>query len=152
MQREAPSDKMCSTKIGDAAEPILTNCWCCRHIVWAPAWCGGLVLWALYNGPGWTGREGPFEVEVRDVEQDITPYVGQLVLANVPVERWIIDPYEHSLLNGPCNGMTPYPPWGTWTIWYDDLEVLAWSKMGEGPLRCSFSLSPKLIADYTMYS
>ena len=46
-----------------------------------------------------------FEVDVRGVEQDLIPYVGQWVLANVPVEGWIIDPYEHSLLDGPGQGI-----------------------------------------------
>ena len=52
-----------------------------------------------------TWRESLFEVKVRGVEQDLIPYVGQLVLANVPADRWIIYPYEHSLHDGPCNGM-----------------------------------------------
>ena len=33
------------------------------------------------------------EVEVRVVEQDLIPCVGQLVLPNVPVKVWIIGPY-----------------------------------------------------------
>ena len=43
-------------------------------------------------------------MEVRGVEQDIIPYVGQLLLANVPVQGLIIHPYEHSLRDGPGNG------------------------------------------------
>ena len=38
-------------------------------------------------------------MEVRGVEQDFIPYIGQLVLTIVPVEGWIIDPYEHGLLD-----------------------------------------------------
>ena len=30
-------------------------------------------------------------MEVRDIEQDLLPYVRQLKLANVPIEGWIID-------------------------------------------------------------
>ena len=30
---------------------------------------------------------------------------GELELAQVPAEGWIIDPYEHGFLNGPCNAM-----------------------------------------------
>ena len=44
-------------------------------------------------------------MEVRGVEQGLILYVGQLVLANVSLQGWIIGPYEHSLLDGPSNGM-----------------------------------------------
>ena len=30
-------------------------------------------------------------MEVRDVEQDLIPHVGQQVFANVPIEGWIFD-------------------------------------------------------------
>ena len=40
-----------------------------------------------------------------DAEQDWIPYMGQLVLANVPVDGWIIDHYEHSLLDGSGKGI-----------------------------------------------
>ena len=32
-------------------------------------------------------------MEVRDIEQDFIPSVGQLELTNVPAEGWIIDPH-----------------------------------------------------------
>ena len=55
---------------------------------------------------------GLFQVEVRGVECDRMPYVGQLVLPSVPVEGWIIDPYVHSLLDGPYKGyVTSYTQW-----------------------------------------
>ena len=38
-------------------------------------------------------------------EQDLIPYVRQLVFSNVPVERWIIDPDVHCLLHGPGDGI-----------------------------------------------
>ena len=44
-------------------------------------------------------------MEVRGVEQDLMPYVGQLALPNVPIEGWIIDPYADSLLDGPGKDM-----------------------------------------------
>ena len=44
-------------------------------------------------------------IEVRGIEQDLIPYVGQLELANVPTEGWIIDPNIHSLLDGSYNVM-----------------------------------------------
>ena len=50
-------------------------------------------------------KDGLFEVEVRGVQQDLIPYVGHMVLPNVPVEGWIIDPYVHSLLECPGKGM-----------------------------------------------
>ena len=42
---------------------------------------------------------------VRGVEQDLIPYVGQLVIINVPVHGCFTHPYEHSLLDVPSNGM-----------------------------------------------
>ena len=45
-------------------------------------------------------------MEVRIAEQDLIPYVGQLVLPNVHIEGWSIDSYEHGLLDGPGNGMS----------------------------------------------
>ena len=50
-------------------------------------------------------REDLFELQIRGVEQDIIPYVGQCVLSNVPIERCIIQPYVHSLLEGSGEGM-----------------------------------------------
>ena len=44
-------------------------------------------------------------MEGRGVVQDLIPDMGQLVFAKVPVEGWIIDPDEHSLLDGPCNAV-----------------------------------------------
>ena len=35
-------------------------------------------------------QKGLFKLEVWGVKQDLIPYVGQLVLSNVPVEGWII--------------------------------------------------------------
>ena len=31
--------------------------------------------------------------------------MGQLELAQIPVEGWVIDPYEHDLLDGPGNAV-----------------------------------------------
>ena len=44
-------------------------------------------------------------MDVRGVEQDLISYVGQLVVANVPIKGWIIDSYEHGLFDGPSEGM-----------------------------------------------
>ena len=58
-----------------------------------------------------------FEVKLWDAEQDLIWYVGQLELAIVPIEGWIIDPDEHGLLDGSsdvvclliCNREAVYP-------------------------------------------
>ena len=44
-------------------------------------------------------------MEVRGVEQDLIPYVGQLELPKVPVEGWVIDPDVHGLFCGLCNAV-----------------------------------------------
>ena len=49
--------------------------------------------------------ESLFEVYARDVTHKLIPYVGQLVLADVPVERGVFNPYEHGLHDGPGDGM-----------------------------------------------
>ena len=59
-----------------------------------PANMVGLVRWV-----------GLLEIKIRGVEQDLIWYVGQLVLLNVLVKRCHIDPYVHSLLDGPGEGM-----------------------------------------------
>ena len=58
-----------------------------------------LVQWALLT------LEGLLEAEVRGKEQDIIQYLGQLVLPNISIEGWIIDPYVHSFLDGPGEDM-----------------------------------------------
>ena len=86
------------------------NWWCCR-IPYLPIFdvagtlCGPLCYYrahvvGLAQWPWLPHEGGLFEVEVSIVEQDLIPNVGQLVLANVHVEGWIIDPYD-----GPSNGM-----------------------------------------------
>ena len=37
-------------------------------------------------------------MKVKGVEQDFIPYVGQLVLDNIPVEGLTIVPYQHGLI------------------------------------------------------
>ena len=44
-------------------------------------------------------------MEGRDALQDFIPDVGQLQLSQIPTEGWIIDPYEHGLLDGPGNAV-----------------------------------------------
>ena len=42
-------------------------------------------------------------MEVRVVLQDLIPDVGQLEFAQVATEGWVINHYEHGLLDGPGN-------------------------------------------------
>ena len=39
-------------------------------------------------------------MKVRGIEQDLISYVGQLDLASVPIEEWIIDPDVYGLPDG----------------------------------------------------
>ena len=55
-----------------------------------------ITQWAIGVG------KGPFEVKVRGTEWDLIPYLGQMELANVPSEGWVIDPDKHGLLDGYC--------------------------------------------------
>ena len=43
------------------------------------------------------------EMEGRGVLQDLIPMMGQLKLAYVPINGWIIDYYVHGLLDGYSN-------------------------------------------------
>ena len=84
MQKEAHSANIYSTKWQCCRTPYLPIV--CRHSVWGACttlWPGvvGLVQWALL-----TRRDGLLEVEVRGVEQDLIPYVGQLAFPNIPME------------------------------------------------------------------
>ena len=42
-----------------------------------------------------------FELKFCDVIQNLIPHMWQMVLANIFVEGWIINPYVHSLLDQP---------------------------------------------------
>ena len=86
----------------------------------APNWCRTIYLPVLYDldtscgSPppvqqvlakcsGQLGGEGGLlKGEVRCIDQDLIPYVGQLEFTNVPIKGWIIDPDTHGLLDGPC--------------------------------------------------
>ena len=68
--------------------------------VWPPAPLCNRRMQAKCSGQLEWGRR-LLEVESRGIKQDFIPYVGQLELANVPIEGWIIDPDEHGPLNDP---------------------------------------------------
>ena len=89
--------------------------------------------------------------EVRGVEQDFIPYGGQLKLPNVSIEGWIIDLDVHGLHDGPCDVVQFHTHNG---------EVVQTSMMtcgvrrvtdGGRCLRCSFSLSLKVLANCPVY-
>ena len=44
-------------------------------------------------------------MEVKCIEHNLIPFVGQLELVNVSIEEWIIDPDVHGLYDGSCNVM-----------------------------------------------
>ena len=46
---------------------------------------------------------GLFEFEVWGIEQDLIPYMGQLVLSKVSNEEWCINLYAYNLLDGLCD-------------------------------------------------
>ena len=51
-------------------------------------------------------------MEERGVLQNLIPDVGQLKPAQVPIEEWIIDPYECGLLGGSGSDVCfPSPLW-----------------------------------------
>ena len=62
-------------------------------------------------------------MEVRGVEQNLFPYVGQLVLANVPLEAWIIDLMNIASLIVLARACGSLPQWKNCPIRYDDLSV-----------------------------
>ena len=79
------------------------------------------------------------------------PYVGKLVLSKVSVERGVLYPDEHSLLDGPglavdflvnCTELVGVHGWPV---------VELWRCMGEGALKCSLILSPNILPDSPMY-
>ena len=45
------------------------------------------------------------EVAGRGVLQDLIPDMGQLEFAQIAIEGWVINPYEHGILDGSGNAM-----------------------------------------------
>ena len=76
-------------------DPIPTNYWCCRHSLVV------LVQWTRFT------LEGGFIFSWQSAVLIKTSFYmwGSWYLPNIPVEGWIINPQEHSLLDGPSNGM-----------------------------------------------
>ena len=105
---------------------------------------------------GWpikeSGDGGLLEVEGRGVLQDLIPYVGHLAFPQVPVEIWVTDIGEHGLLDCPGDTIC-FPAYNGEAAHTDEVSCrLALLVNGEGLLRCSFSLSPKVLFDSPVYS
>ena len=98
------------------------------------------------------GNGGFFKVEGRGIMQDLSPCVGQLKVANIPVEGWIIDPDVHGLLNGPCD-VVHLPTLNGEVVHTAVMTCgVGMVKVGEGAQRCFPSLSPKVLVDSFIYS
>ena len=61
-------------------------------------------------------------MEGRGIKQDLIPYVGQLELANIPFEGYIIDPGIHGLLDGPYNVVHLSTNYGE--VFYTDMMTM----------------------------
>ena len=88
----------------------------------------------------------------RDFLQDFIPDVGQLEFAQVATEGWVINPYEHGLLEGPGNDMDLSAHNGE-TV---HIDAMPWDATmfidGGGALWLSLSLTPKFYQNSAMYS
>ena len=110
--------------------PALLVSWCCEPCT---VGLGGEPIWGVGQG------------------YKIRPHAigGQLVLANVPIEGWFMNPYEHGLqvvLVVVCDSLPTMENVSS-LVWWS--EVLAWLYMGEGALRYSLNLSPKVCTHHT---
>ena len=86
-------------------------------------------------------------MEGRGVLLDLIKNVGQLELADVPVERWIIYPDVCGLLDGPDDVL--HLPTHFEKLVHADVITRGVTMVieGEGALRCSLNLSPKGLAN-----
>ena len=64
------------------------------------AGCMGQAQWATG-----VGKESYLRLKAGVLNRTSSNMVGQLELANVPIEAWIIDPHVHDLLAGHCNAV-----------------------------------------------
>ena len=86
------------------------------------------------------------------IEQDLLPYMGQLKLAYVPIEGWIIDPDVQGLLDGSCD-VVFHPTYYGKVVHTEVMTCgVTMDISGDGNLRYSLSLSPKVLAESPMYS
>ena len=95
--------------------------------------------------------KGVFNFEGMGFEQDIL-LVGQLQLLNIPIQEWIIDPDVHGLLDGPWDIVGLPTHYGE--VVHNDMMSCGIDMVIDGGrgLRCSLSLSPKVLADFLIYS
>ena len=72
---------------------------------------------------------------------------GSLVLSNVPIEGWILNPMNMAsfmALVRLCASHHTVLKLSTLVLW---LVMLAWSQIGEGAMMCSLRLSPNVFAN-----
>ena len=87
---------------------------------------------------------GLFKLKCWSVLQNLVPYMWQLVLAQVSVQRRVIGPDKHGFLL--CLPMD-YAE----TVWADWMSCGA-GVLVDGALRCSLSLSPNALLVPPIYS
>ena len=132
---------MIKVHISTQCYDVLTQCVSPLHSL------AHLVMWPRCSGP-MVMQKGLFELEVCGLKWDIIPYVGQLVLFNVPVDWWIIDPYIYTLINGasqPVNG-------GVWNQGHQHChkspkamaQVYGWQSKRQTTAIHSYNTSPPL--------
>ena len=140
-----PKESWASPCVGPYLPELLVYCDLCDLI--PPVWQNG--VWAHFVR---IAEEMLLEMEGRGVKQSLIPNMGQLKFANVPVKGWIIDPDVHGLFDGSSGVLYVCAHCGE--IVHADVmpRSVAMVIDGEGALRCSLSLSPKVIADCPMYS
>ena len=77
------------------------------------------------------------------MKQNLIPYMWQMVLANISIQGWIVDPNVQSFFYCSSEVLVLLPTmlkFSTLMLWP---VVLKWSNMGEGAFWCSLNLSPK---------
>ena len=107
-----------------------------------------IIVGGLFSPCG-GGKAALFELGSLCVLQNLVPYVWELIFPQVPIKWREIYTDVHSLLDVPCDsqstmvkhsGLTRCP-----------VELLWWW-MGDRALRCSLSLSQKVLLDSVIYS
>ena len=76
----------------------------------------------------------------------------QMVLAHILVKGWIICPYVQGLFMNLIRFWSSLPKMEKLSMVTGWPEMLIWSCIGEGDLRCSLNLSSKFLADSPIYS
>ena len=87
-----------------------------------------------------------------DVKQNFTPYMWQVLFANISIQGWIVDPDVKSLLYCPLEIL--FLPSHNVEIsnTYAVTIGVKMIKYGGGAFWCSLNLSPKVLEDSPIYS